>query len=205
MKKLSLTAAALLALIIVGAPIAAKADSHPSANVFHSGVQIHQDDDDEDDFDDDGDDDADDEHKKGWIPPVFVVPGGKHGHHKPSAGAKPTAPVTVDSGDDIDGDSTANSAGVAGLPTSDTNDFIVVGVDDTDAANSLESVDTSKSEPIAIERVVATTQTPADRFMDTAYLGIGILGASAIGLASTTMIRSYRLRKSGKSDYFYDN
>ena len=193
-KKVSISLAGVLLLTILGAPVAAMADdSQPP--VYPSNVQIHS-----EDSDDDGDDDGE-HHKKGWIPPVFVVPGQKHSHHKPKPGTATTAPTPGDDSFDDD-DANAGTASVNGL---DTNDFVVVGVDDTAAAKSLESVDPRKSQPIAIEQVRVTNQTPAERFMDTAYLGIGLLAVSAIGLGATTAVRSYRLRKSGKSDYFYDN
>ena len=203
-KKVSISLAGVLLLTILGAPVAAMADDNQPP-VYPSNVQIHSEDsDDHEDAEDDGDDDGDDDgehHKKGWIPPVFVVPGQKHSHHKPKPGTVTTAPTAGEDSSDDD-DANAGTASVNGL---DTNDFVVVGVDDTAADKSLESVDPRKSQPIAIEQVRVTNQTPAERFMDTAYLGIGLLAVSAIGLGATTAVRSYRLRKSGKSDYFYDN
>jgi hypothetical protein len=204
-QKLSISVATAVLLAVIGAPVAAMAeDEQPS--VYASNVQIHQDDsDDHEDAEDDGDDDGDDQgehHKKGWIPPVFVVPGQKHDHHKPKPGSNSGTPAPGDDTNDDGDDATAGNASVSGL---DTNDFVVVGVDDTAAAKSLESVDPKQSHPVAIEQVKVTTQTPADRFMDAAYLGIGLLAVSAVGLGATTAVRSYRLRKSGKSDYFYDN
>ena len=206
-KKLSISLAGVVLLTLLGAPVAAMADDENQPPVYPSNVQIHQDDsDDHEDAEDDGDDDSDDEgehHRKGWIPPVFVVPGAKHEHHKPKPGNTTVTPTPGDDSDDDD--STAGTAGTTSINGMDTNDFVVVGVDDTDAAKSLESVDPKQAQPVAIEQVKVTTQTPADRFMDTAYLGIGLMALSALGLGVTTAVRSYRLRKSGKSDYFYDN
>ena len=202
-KKLSISVVGVVLLTLLGAPVAAMADDDTQPPVYPSNVQIHQDD--SDDHEDDGDDDGDDvgdHHKKGWIPPVFVVPGQKPGHHKPKPGSTSVTPTPGEpSGDDT----TSGTAGTSSINGPDTNDFLVVGVDDTAAAKSLESVDPKQAQPVAIEQVQVTTQTPADRFMDTAYLGIGLLALSALGLGATTAVRSYRLRKSGKSDYFYDN
>lgn len=206
-KKLSISLAGVVLLTILGAPVAALADDENQPPVYPSNVQIHQDNDDEDD-EDDGDDDEDDDgdhHKKGWIPPVFVVPGKKHEHHKPKPGSTAVAPTPGDSTDDDDDDTTAGVAGTSSINGMDTNDFVVVGVEDTAATKSLESVNPKRAQPVAIEQVRVTTQTPADRFMDSAYLGIGLMALSALGLGATTAVRSYRLRKSGKSDYFYDN
>ena len=204
-KKLSISLAGVVLLTLLGAPVAAMADDETQPPVHPSNVQIHQED--SDDHEDDGDDDGDDEgdhHKKGWIPPVFVVPGQKHDHHKPKPGSTEVTPTPSEDSNDDD-DATAGTAGTSSVNGLDTNDFVVVGVDDTAAAKSLESVDPKQAQPVAIEQVKVTTQTPADRFMDTAYLGIGLLALSALGLGATTAVRSYRLRKSGKSDYFYDN
>jgi hypothetical protein len=204
-QKLSIAVATAVLLAVIGAPVAAMADDERQPPILPSNVQIHQDDSDEHEDADDGDDDGDDQgehHKKGWIPPVFVVPGQKHDNHKPKPGST-TAPTTP--GDDANNDGDDTTAGNASVGGLDTNDFVVVGVDDTAAAESLESVDPKQSHPVAIEKVNVTSQTPADRFMDAAYLGIGLLAISAVGLGATTAVRSYRLRKSGKSDYFYDN
>ena len=204
-KKVSISVATAVLLAVIGAPVAAMADDENQPPIYPSNVQIHQDDSDE--HEDDGDEDEDDEgehHKKGWIPPVFVVPGKKHEHHKPKPGSSTVTPAPGETSDDDD-DATAGAAGTAGVVGIDSNDFVVVGVDDTAGAKSLESVDPKQAQPVAIEQVRVTTQTPADRFMDTAYLGIGLMALSALGLGATTAVRSYRLRKSGKSDYFYDN
>ncbi|MEY4398639.1 MAG: hypothetical protein RLZ53_1215 [Actinomycetota bacterium] len=209
-KQLSIPLAGVVLLTLLGAPISALADDQNQPPIFPSNVQILQDDDDElddDDVDDDEDDDEDeddDDHKKGWIPPVFVVPGKKHEHHKPKPGV-PSSITPFDTSDDDDDDTTAGTAGTTNIDGVESKDFVVVGVDDTTATKSLESVDPRQAQPVAIEQVRVTSQTPADRFMDTAYLGIGIMAVSALGLGATTAIRSYRLRKSGKSDYFYDN
>ncbi len=200
-KKLSVSVAGVVLLALLGAPVAALADDENQPPVYPSNVQIHQDNDDEDDEEYDEDDD---DHKKGWIPPVFVVPGKKHEHHKPKPGSTNVVPTPGNSTDDDD-DTTAGVAGTSSINGVDANDFVVVGVEDTEAAKSLESVNLKRSQPVAIEQVRVTTQTPADRFMDTAYLGIGLMALSALGLGATTAVRSYRLRKSGKSDYFYDN
>ena len=205
-KKVSVSIAGVVLLTLLGAPVAAMADDENQPPVYPSNVQIHQDDSDdhEDDEDDeDDDDDDDDDHKKGWIPPVFVVPGKKHQHHKPKPGSTTVAPTAGAETDDDD--LPTGTAGTSSISGMDTNDFVVVGVDDTAAAESLESVNPKRAQPVAIELVKVTTQTPADRFMDTAYLGIGLMALSALGLGATTAVRSYRLRKSGKSDYFYDN
>jgi hypothetical protein len=206
-KKLSISLAGVVLLTLLGSPVAALADDENQPPVYPSNVQIHQEDSDDHEDEDDGDDDEDDDdddHKKGWIPPVFVVPGKKHEHHKPKPGSTSVVPTPGNSTDDDD-DTTAGVAGTSSINGMDANDFVVVGVEDTEAAKSLESVNLKRSQPVAIEQVRVTTQTPADRFMDTAYLGIGLMALSALGLGATTAVRSYRLRKSGKSDYFYDN
>lgn len=202
-KKVSATLTVIVLMSLFGAPVAAMAhETRPVTGP--SNVHIHQDDSEDHEDQGDGDDDGDDEgkdRKKGWIPPVFVVPGKKHDHKapKPEKQDSGTAPVA---GSDDSGNSTAGSASINGL---DTNDFVVVGVEDTAGTQGIESANPRGSKPVAIEQVKVTTQTPADRFMDSAYLGIGLLALAAVGLGATTAIRSYRLRKSGKSDYFYDN
>jgi hypothetical protein len=41
--------------------------------------------------------------------------------------------------------------------------------------------------------------------MDTAYIGMGMLGLASLGLGVTAGVRAIRLRRSGKSDYFYSD
>jgi hypothetical protein len=40
--------------------------------------------------------------------------------------------------------------------------------------------------------------------MESAYLGMGVLAAAAAALGLTAAIRAVRIRRSGKSDYFYN-
>lgn len=206
-KKAALVAG-VIALTILGAPVAAHAATAHNAKPV-TGISIHTEDS-EDEYEnehedeDDGDDDGDDRHK-GWIPPVFVVPGA-HGPHKHGDRPKPPTDLptpTPTAGTEIDGDPTnVDGASLTGL---DDNDFVVVDANDPAAAAELGNVNPHQEAPVAIERVVATGRTPADDFLDTAYLGMAMLGAAALGLGTTAAVRAIRVRRSGKADYFYDN
>jgi hypothetical protein len=205
-KKAALVAG-LIALTIIGAPIAANATT-PHATTPITGISIHAEDEDDEfededeDEDHDEDDEAEDEDHKGWIPPVFVVPGG-HAPHK--HGNRPKPPVETPTGIPGTGvDENSTSVDGASLNGVDEDDFVVVDANDPSAASELGNVNPHQDEPVAIERVSATGRTPADEFLDTAYVGMAMLGAAALGLGTTAAVRTIRLRRSGKSDYFYD-
>lgn len=203
--------AVLAAFAIFGAPLAA----HAATPV--SGIAIHQDDSSDSSSSStnkDGDDDHDD-HGKGWIPPVFVVPGSTQPHHdhRPNGTPKPHPTATGAAGTPTPGDDTTattpdstSNVGIASTGTPvDSNDFVVVGADDPAAANGLGAVNPHQDQPVAIDKVRASRMTPADQFMDTAYLGMGLLGAAALGLGTTAMVRAIRVRRAGKADYLYGN
>ncbi|MFM5952554.1 MAG: hypothetical protein ACKOOE_08210 [Micrococcales bacterium] len=191
-KKLTL-AAAVVVITLLGAPLAASA-----APVHHvaskGGVSIHTEDG-EDDDEDDGDDDEDDDHH-GSIPPVFVVPGVKkpHGGHKAKPGTSTSTSTGTTAGiDPLSGDPIPQ-VGPDGQPiTSDPGTDVATG----GAPQEGRAVD--------ITRVPRHIKTPADEFMDAAYLGLGLLALSAVGLGVTAGVRAIRVRRAGKSDYIYND
>ena len=191
-------ALSIVALTIFGAPIAASAAPHhatlPSVS-FHT-----EDGEDEEEFDD-GDQDTDDHHKS--IPPVFVVPGEKHhrNHHTMQTG---TAPVTTTPDDDgTNGTDDSNSVTGAGLDPANASDFVVIGPGETPVTDQLGGVNPEEARAVDIKRVMASHKSPADEFIDAAYIGLGLTGVAAVGLGATAGIRAIRLRRSGKSDYVY--
>lgn len=203
-KKIALVAA-IVALVVLGSPIAATAASNTDVKQF-PGISIHTDDHPEDHDDDDDDEDDDDEDDRS-IPPVFVVPGAKaphpHARKRPAAKAPTTSvsgatsPVTTNSVE-------ASIPGETGTTSLEVGDFVIVGAEESVSSKNLDTVNPTQSKPVAIEQVRVTMKTPADQFMDTASIGLGFLAVSALGLASTAAVRSIRLRRSGNSDYFYD-
>lgn len=197
LEKKAAMVATIVVLTLIGAPLAASAAPAPSPKSI-SGISIHTEDEDEDE--DEDDEDEDDDHH-GSIPPVFVVPG----HKKPHPERKPkpvtTPPVNAE---------TAKIDPTTGLPVTPSSidpitgeEFVVVGAGQGAEANSLGGVNPKQARAIDIKKVRAGMRSPADQFMDTAYIGMGMLGVAALGLGVTAGIRSIRLRRAGKSDYFY--
>jgi hypothetical protein len=198
--------AALVALTIFGAPLAASAAPHhvalPSAG-FHT-------EDGEDNNSNDGDTDKDDHHKS--IPPVFVVPGEKHRHHdKYQVPSTPTPTATPAPGDDTTpGDNndnndtnTAGTAGTAGIDPASDSDFVVVTPDHKQVSDKMGGVNPVEARAVDVKSVRVSHKSPADEFIDAAYIGLGLLGVAALGLGVTAGARAIRLRRSGKSDYLY--
>ena len=164
-------------------------------------VSFHTEDGDDEGFDD-GDEDKDDHHKS--IPPIFVMPGEKHHRDRDHrAGTTPTA--TPDDGSD-DGSTTqddSNTVDGAAVDPASTGDFVVMGPGDAPVTDKLGGVNPEEARAIDIKKVMVTHKSPADEFVDAAYVGLGLLGASAVGLGATAGIRAIRLRRSGKTDYLY--
>ena len=190
--------AALIALTIVGAPLAASAT--PISNVKTIGViSFHTED--EEDHDDDEDEDEDDDHH-GSIPPVFVVPGAKKPHHDhprpPASNANDTSVTSINP-------LTGTTAGTTAIDPLTGEEFVVVGAGEVPSANSLGGVNPEELRAIDIKLVSTKLRSPADQFLDTAYIGMGMLGVAALGLGVTAGVRAIRLRRSGKSDYFYSD
>ena len=148
----------------------------------------------DEDEDDEDEDDDDDRHEK--IPPVFVVPGAGHGKHKGHIKDHPKfsniVPDTLVGTQAIITESGAES------------EFVMVASNDPGAASAIGQANPHQSNPIQIDLVKATRQTPADRFMESAYLGMGLLAAAAGVLGLTAATRAVRIRRSGKSDYYYN-
>jgi hypothetical protein len=194
-KKATLVAA-VVALSLIGAPLAASAapiqTSKTIVTTFHS--------EDGEDHEDDGDSDQDDDHN-GYIPPVFVVPGHKkhHSEHeeKPVAAA-PDATTSTE----VD-PATGAPAQTSSIDPATGQEFVVVGAGGDPATDSLGGVNPEEARAVDIRRVPTGMQTPADQFMDAAYIGLGMLTLAALGLGGTAATRAIRLRRSGKSDYFY--
>lgn len=180
-KKLLVLASAIL-LTLLGAPVAASAAT--PAPIFQEDEGGY-----EEDSDHDGDNDLeahDERHEV--IPPVITVPGWNRNHKHPP---KTENPITT-------------SQSLSGIDIADS-DFVVVASNDPDSDIPLEIVNPNESEPINVKLIRASVQNPADRFMESAYLGMGVLGLATLGLGATAMVRAVRIRRSGKSDYFYDN
>ena len=59
--------------------------------------------------------------------------------------------------------------------------------------------------PVRVDEVRPTQKTPADAFAEASYIALGALGLGAVSLGAVAGVRSYRLRKSGKADYFYES
>ena len=189
--------AAIVALSLIGAPLAASAAPVFSPKAI-SGISIHTED---EEGHDDGDEDEDDEDHRGSIPPVFVVPGKKKPHHDRKHHLVTPPPMNSN---------TSKIDPVTGLPATTSSidpvtgdEFVLVGAGQGAEANSLGGVNPKQARAIDISQVKAGMRTPADQFMDSAYLGMGMLGLAAIGLGVTAGVRSIRLRRAGKSDYFY--
>jgi hypothetical protein len=82
---------------------------------------------------------------------------------------------------------------------------MVIASNDPAAEKALAMINPNESKPIDVALIRADIKNPSDKFMDSAYLGLGALGLAAMGLGSVASIRAIRMRRSGKSDYFYDN
>lgn len=205
-KKAALVAA-IVALAIIGAPLAAFAS--PVVGVKQiSGISIHsedevedpEDEDEDEDESEDASEDEDDEHHAS-IPPVFVVPGQKrppHSHKRPSV-TQSSGVLTPAQIDPV----TGLALTPAPIESLSEEDFVIVGAGSDPAAATLGGVNPKEAKAIDIKRVPVSMRTPADQFMDTAYFGMGMLGFAALGLGTTATVRAVRLRRSGKSDYFY--
>lgn len=197
--KKAILAATVVLLTVFGAPVAASAAPVQTGSA-QSGISIHTEDhDDESDDGDDDEDDGDDRH--GYIPPVFVVPGQKkpHNEHK----TKPSGTVTTTP-------STGSSSSTAGIDPLSGDPVNQIGPDGQPMAGTpgsdLGPAGTpEESRAVDITRVPKHMKSPADAFMDTAYIGLGLLGVSAVGLGVTAGVRAIRLRRSGKSDYIYND
>jgi hypothetical protein len=189
-------AATITLLALLGAPMAASAA--PSIQ-FQSGsftpIYLEEDDDDDDkDEDDEDDDDDDDRHEK--IPPVFVVPGAGHQKHKDHKKEHPAFSNIVPE----------PLIGTQALITElgANSEYVMVASNDPAAVTAIGQANPHQANPINMELVKTTRQTPADKFMESAYLGMGILAATAAALGLSAAVRAVRIRRSGKSDYYYN-
>jgi hypothetical protein len=203
LEKKAAIVASLVALTLLGAPLAASASPSFSGKVI-SGVSIHtedqddeDEDEDEDEEDEDEDEDEDDRHNS--IPPVFVVPG----HKKPHQDRNHATGGALGSGTMIEIDPLTNKPVAASIEGIAGTDFVVVGAGNDPATESIGGVNPVESRAVDIKRVTVGMRSPADQFMDSAYLGMGTLGVAALGLGVTAGVRAIRIRRSGKSDYFY--
>ena len=59
--------------------------------------------------------------------------------------------------------------------------------------------------PVRVDQVHPSQKTPADAFAEASYLALGALGLGAVSLGAVAGVRSYRVRKAGKTDYFYES
>lgn len=195
--------AALVALTLLGAPVAANA---ATAQTSHAGIPqpIFQDDEEREDERED-EEEEDEEHEN--IPPVFVVPGSKKPHHKghPKPHERflnvlPTIPEIVVPG------VVGSGAMAQALPGADfvESEYVVIASNDPAAEKALGTSNPNESQPIDVTLIRADIKNPSDQFLDSAYLGLAVLGAAAVGLGTAAGVRAVRVRRSGKSDYFYD-
>ncbi len=194
--------AALVALTLLGAPVAASAATPHTA---HAGIPKPIFQDDEEREDEDEDEDEDEAHEN--IPPVFVVPGSKKDHHKRHpkpherfVNVLPTIPEIVVPG------VVGSGATVQALPGGDfvESEYVVIASNDPAAEKALGTSNPNESQPIDVSLIRADIKNPSDQFLDSAYLGLAVLGAAALGLGTAAGVRAVRVRRSGKSDYFYD-
>ena len=198
--------AALVALTLLGAPVAANA---ATPHTSHAGIPkpIFQDDEEQEDEQEDEDEDEDEHEAHENIPPVFVVPGSKKGdrkrHPKPHErflNVLPTIPEIVVPG------VVGSGATVQALPVDDdpVSEYVVIASNDPAAEKALGTSNPNESQPIDVTLIRADIKNPSDQFLDSAYLGLAVLGAAALGLGTAAGVRAVRVRRSGKSDYFYD-
>ena len=198
--------AALVALTLLGAPVAANAATQHTS---HAGIPkpIFQDDEEQEDEQEDEDEDEDEHEAHENIPPVFVVPGSKKGdrkrHPKPHErflNVLPTIPEIVVPG------VVGSGATVQALPVDDdpVSEYVVIASNDPAAEKALGTSNPNESQPIDVTLIRADIKNPSDQFLDSAYLGLAVLGAAALGLGTAAGVRAVRVRRSGKSDYFYD-
>jgi len=198
--------ASVILLTLFGAPLAATAASH-STVVSGVPTPIFQDDEDDEpeheDDDEDGDDDSDEhEERHEIIPSVITVPGLGRGHHnRPPKGGLPTGTEELAPGV-VDPNTTIQS--LSGVDIADA-DYVVIASNDPEGAIPLEIANPNESNPIDVKLIHTNAKSPADNFLESAYLGMGALGLAALGLGSVATVRAVRVRRSGKSDYFYDN
>lgn len=194
--KKTATVASLVLLAFFAAPIAASAATpHHASQPLPIYLEDHDDDEDEDE---DGDDDSDPHHDELHedIPPVFVVPG------------DPTSSHPVLTREPITTQTKPLNPSQIGSPSSGARvnkEFLVVSSQDPASKSALERVNPHHANPIDISLVRTSLKTPADKFMESAYIAMAGLGVTAVGLGAVAAVRSIRLRRSGKSDYFYDN
>jgi hypothetical protein len=195
-EKKSAVLASVILLTLFGAPLATSAAT-PQVAISGFPTPIFSEDEDEYE-DEDGDDDRGDhdEHHE-VIPPVITVPGqGKEHHRKPPKNGTPIVPEVLDPN--------TSAQSLSGIDLAEA-EYVVVASDDPESTIPLEAANPNESQPIDVKLIRASIKTPADRFMDSAYLGIGILGAAALGLGAVAGVRSIRMRRNDKNDYFYDN
>lgn len=194
--------AAVVALTLLGAPVAANAATPYTS---HAGIPKPIFQDDEEREDEDEDEEEDEAHEN--IPPVFVVPGSKKDHHKRHpkpherfVNVLPTIPEIVVPG------VVGSGATVQALPGVDApvSEYVVIASNDPAAEKTLGTSNPNESQPIDVSLIRADIKNPSDQFLDSAYLGLAVLGAAALGLGTAAGVRAVRVRRSGKSDYFYD-
>jgi hypothetical protein len=102
---------------------------------------------------------------------------------------------------------TGSNASVNPLPETPVaeSEYLVIASNDPAAEKALGTSNPNESQPIDVSLIRADLKNPSDQFLDSAYLGLAILGVAAVGLGSVAGVRAMRVRRSGKSDYFYDN
>ena len=206
MEKKAALLAAMVALTLLGAPVAANA---ATPHISHAGIPkpIFQDDEERENEDEDEDEREHDDEAHENIPPVFVVPGSKKDRHnrppKPNerfVNVLPTIPETVVPGATP---ATVKPQTIAGTDIPES-EYVVIASNDPAAEKALGTSNPNESQPIDVTLIRADIKNPSDQFLESAYLGLGVRGVAALGLGTAAGIRAVRVRRSGKSDYFYD-
>lgn len=195
-EKKSAVLASVILLTLFGAPLAASA---ATPHFVSSGVPIPiftEDQEESDDEDGDNDNSVHNEQHE-VIPPVITVPGsGKEHHRKPPKTGIPEVPEVLDPN--------SSAQFLSGIDLAEA-EYVVVASNDPESTVPLEAANPNEAQPIDVKLIRASIKNPADRFMDSAYLGIGVLGAAALGLGAVAGVRAIRMRRNGKSDYFYED
>jgi hypothetical protein len=195
-EKKSAVLASVILLTLFGAPLAASAGT-PQIGLSGFSTPIFTEDQEESD-DEDGDNDNgvhNEQHEV--IPPVITVPGhGKDEHRNPPKNGTPIVPEVLDPN--------SSAQYLSGIDLAEA-EYVVVASNDPESTVPLEAANPNESQPIDVKLISASIKSPADRFMDSAYLGIGALGAAALGLGAVAGVRAMRMRRNGKSDYFYED
>ena len=115
------------------------------------------------------------------VPPVVVHP-----------------PVTGSTNSGTGSTGTGTGAGTVPITSDDVSETGSYGLPAISGGNP------QTGEAIQVDRVIPSSKTPTDLFVDTAVLGLGAIGSGALFLGGVVGVRAIKARRSGeKFDYFY--